>query len=135
MKHLRLFAATISLAVLTACAALGIGTPKAFTDRVAAAQITVTGIRSAALQLLNTGAIGQRDAKNAQATADAGNEAIDLAMTFYNQACPIAMPPAGASAPPMPDPTCSSSAATAKLDAAIAVLTAAQVYLATKGAK
>lgn len=75
--------------MLSACAALGISTPKAFTDRVPAAQITVTGVRSAALGLLNAGAITARDARNAQATADAGNEAIDLALTFYAQACPV----------------------------------------------
>jgi hypothetical protein len=107
--------------MIAGCAALGVQAPKAFTDRAAVAQITVTQIRQQATTLLNAGAITAKDARNAQSTADAGNEAIDLALQFYSASCPAP------TAKPCDVPT-----ATAKLDAAIAVLTAAQVYLATK---
>lgn len=125
---------TVLCALFTACASLGVPPPTTFNGRVAAAQISVTAVRSTALQLLNQGAIGAADAKNARAAADTGNAAIDLAQSMYVQACP-APPAAAASAPDATAPPCVSSAADAKLQSAIAILTAMQSYLNAKGVK
>ena len=114
MKRLTLFLMTLALTVLMGCAALGVDPPQTFNQRAAAAQISVTAVRSSALSLLDAGKISVGDAKNAQASADAGNAAIDLALQFS------ASDPAGAST---------------KLTSAIAILTGVQTYLATKGAK
>jgi hypothetical protein len=114
MKRLRLFAIAVAFGILAACATFGVDPPQTFNQRVAAAQITVTAVRSSALSLLNAEKISVADAKNVQASADAGNAAIDLALTSSAT-----------------DPT----GANNKLAAAIAILTGVQTYLATKGAK
>jgi len=113
-RRIDLFLVALLIATLTACTALGVDTPQTFNQRAAAAQITVTAVRSQALTLLNAGKISAKDAANVQATADAGNAAIDLALATKSA-----------------DPT----AATDKLTAAIAVLTATQAYLTAKGGK
>ena len=114
MKRFTLFLATLALALLTACAALGVDAPQTFNQRAAAAQIAVTSVRGSALSLLNAGKLSVADAKNVQVTADAGNAAIDLALQT------------GASDP---------AGANSKLASAIAILTGVQAYLATKGSK
>lgn len=108
------FALTLLLSILAACAALGVPAPETFSEKVAAAQVTVTSTRVAATQLLNAGKISVQDAKNVQAAADAGNAGIDLAIQLSKT-----------------DP----SAASAKLTSAMAVVTAVQVYLTAQGAK
>lgn len=111
--RLKLFLAAIAVAVLTACAAIGAPPPQTFNERVAAAQISVTALRSTALQLLEAGKITAADARNVQAAANAGNAAIDLAVQIDKT-----------------DP----ATAGAKLTSAMAVIAAVQTYLATKGA-
>lgn len=106
------------------CAQVGAPAPQSFLERAAVAQIAVTTIRTTATGLLNSGAINVADARNAQATANAGNEAIDLALGFYGAACP-----------PTITANCTSVTADAKLSAAVAILTATQSYLASKGKK
>lgn len=110
---------------MVGCAALGIAAPTKFIDRAAAAQLTVTTARSGALTALNLGTISARDARNVQTSADAGNDAIDVAVAAYVAACPAA--PAAASAPP--PPPCTSATADAKLAMATAILGAATTYL------
>ena len=105
------FLAILLLAAITACSALGTDSPKTFNEQAAAAQITVTSTRSMALQLLEAGKITAADAKNAQAAADAGNVAIDIARQY------AATDPTGASA---------------KLTSAVAIVTAVQAYLTAK---
>lgn len=114
MKRLKLCLAAVALTVLAACATVGVDAPQTFNQKAAAAQITVTAVRSSALSLLNAGKISVADAKNVQASADAGNAAIDLALLTSAS-----------------DPT----AAGGKLASAIAILTGVQGYLALKGAK
>ncbi len=114
MKRLSLFVVIAAMALLTACTALGVATPQTFNQRAAAAQITVTAVRSTALSLLTADKITAADGKNVQASADAGNAAIDLAMLTST------VDPAGASS---------------KLSSAIAILGGVQAYLATKGTK
>lgn len=114
MKRLKFFLLGLALCALSACASLGVDAPQTLNHRVAAAQISVTAVRSTALTLLNAGKITAADAKNVQASADAGNAAIDLVMQT------VSTDPGGASK---------------KLDSAIAILTGVQLYLASKGGK
>jgi hypothetical protein len=124
MKRFTLFIVTCMLAILAACTTLGVdapqtfnqraAAPQTFNQRAAAAQITVTAVRSQALTLLMADKISAADAKNVQASADAGNAAIDLALLT------AAADPTGAGS---------------KLTSAITILTGVQAYLASKGAK
>lgn len=127
MKCITPIYALVLAALVAACTTLGVAPPKTFIESAAAAQITVTAVRQTALDLLNAGTINAKQAKTARAAADAGNQAIDLAMDVYVAACPSAGLPVAASAP-APAP-CSVPAASTKLDAAVAILTAAQSIL------
>ena len=129
MKHLRSFLVIPLLAVIVGCSTFGIAPPKTFIDRAVAAQLSATAVRHSAATLLDAGAISVSDARNAQATADAANQAIDLATQFYVAACPL-VPGNGAT-----QKDCTAPAADAKLTSAIAILTVMQTYLTTKGAK
>jgi ABC-type Fe3+-hydroxamate transport system substrate-binding protein len=114
MKQLRyayLFALVLAL---QACASMGIPTPVTFNERAAAATVTVTGIRSATLDLLKTKRISAGDAQNAQDQADVARKGIDVARAVYKT------DPAGADA---------------RLTATITALQAIQTYLRTRGAK
>lgn len=112
MKLLRIPIFSLIFILLSACSALGVDPPKTFNEKAAAAQISVTAARSSALQLLEAGKITAADARNVQAVADAGNAAIDLARQLEKS-----------------DP----NAAGAKLTYAVAIVSAVQTYLATKG--
>lgn len=130
MKRISIFLTACSIALITACSTFGIATPKTFEEKALAAQLSVTTIRSTANSLLTMSLISVADAKNAQAAANVGNEGIDLAIGMYRQACPVLPDKPVAGAAP-----CTAPAATAKIDAIVGILTLAQTYLNTKGAK
>lgn len=114
MKALRLHAAVWALAVLTACAALGLPTAQTFNERLAVGYGAVTAVRNSAATLVATGKITPDDAQNVQTQADNARAALDLARTAYRSG--------------------DTAGATTKLDTTATVLRALQAYLASKGA-
>jgi hypothetical protein len=87
MKRLSAFAIALLTACLVACSTLGVAPPKTFLDRAAVAQLSVTALRGSALQLLEGGQIGTKDARSARSAADAGNQAIDVALVLFSASC------------------------------------------------
>lgn len=120
-KSLLLFA----LALVVGCTTLGVPTPPDFLSGVAAAQISVTTLKQAALDALNAGSINAKQAEAVRTAGNSGNTAIDVAVDAYVAVCPApaASAPAVACAAP--------ATATSKLAAAVALLTDAQALLNT----
>lgn len=114
MKALRLHATIWTLAVLTACAALGLPTAETFNQKLAVGYGTVTAIRDSAATLVVAGKLTPDDAQNVQTQADTFRAALDVARTAYK---------AGDVA-----------GATTKLDTTATALRALKAYLASKGA-
>jgi len=114
MRTLRLHAAVWALAVLTACAALGLPTAETFNQKLAVGYGTVTAIRNSATTLVTAGKLSPDDAQNVQTQADTARSALDLARTAYRSG--------------------DTAGATTKLDTTATVLRALQAYLASKGA-
>lgn len=104
--------AVVCIAILGACAQLGVQAPATFNQKAVAAHATVEGVAKTALQLRQAGKLSDQDRGNVVASLTAAEQAIDIA-TLTAKADP--------------------AGGTAKLDAAIAALTALQTYLATKG--
>ena len=111
MKRFTLFLATLALALLTACAAIGSATPDTFNQRLAVASASVTEVRHTATTLLQAGRITVVDAQNIQAQADVAREGLNVARGM-----------AGTDV----------TAASTRLDVANAALRALQAYLITK---
>lgn len=99
------------LALLAACAQVGLPTPETLNQKIAIGYGTVSQVRTTALQLLQAGKIKADDAQNIQNSADQGRQALDIARTLS---------------------ATDASAATNKLQMATTILTAAQAYLATR---
>jgi hypothetical protein len=102
-----LLAAT-AVAVLSACASLGVPTPKTFSERLAAGYTSVTTTRQTATILLNGQVISSADATNIQKQADVAREGLDVARTLQG------------------------IDAEKKLDATLLILDAAHSYLCAK---
>jgi hypothetical protein len=68
--------------LLAGCAALGVPTPKSFSERLASGYVTVASIRTSAATLLNGSVITSSDAENIQKQADVGREGLDVARTL-----------------------------------------------------
>lgn len=98
-------------ALMVACAQLGLPTPETMNEKIAAAQGSVTQVRTSATQLLQAGKISSSDATNVLTTTDAASEGIRVARVISEQ---------------------NPAAAQSKLVATMTVLTALQAYLATK---
>lgn len=110
-------AATAMLIIATAllflgCAQLGVTAPATFNQKEAAAHVTIEGIAKTALSLHQAGKLSEADRSNIVATLRSAESGIDVAKLVAKT------DPAGG---------------LTKLDASIAVLTALQAYLATKG--
>lgn len=103
----------IVAALVIACAQLGVQTPTTFNQKAIAGHAAVEGIAKTALTLYQAGKLSDADRSNVVATLRSAESGIDLATQVAKT-----------------DPT----GAGTKLDASIAVLTALQTYLATKGA-
>lgn len=99
---------------VTACTTLGISQPTTFNQKAVAAHATVEGVAKTAASLRATGKLSDADRDNVVASLRSAEMGIDIA-TMAAKTDPVA----GAT----------------KLDASIAVLTALQTYLATKGGK
>lgn len=99
-------------AAFSGCAQLGLPTPQTMNEKIAAAQGSVTQVRSSATQLLVAKKITSTDAENVLKSTDAAAEGVAVARTIATT------DPAGANF---------------KLTAAVTILTALQTYLATKG--
>lgn len=110
------------VAVAFGCAQLGMSPADTFNKKLAAGYATVDAVAQGATQLVQQGKLHPTDQANVVATTKAGVQGLDLARSIYAQSCPPGSPA-----------TCAAPAATAKLEATIAVLTAMQTYLATKG--
>jgi len=95
---------------LHACNA--VPTPQTFNEREAAAISAVTEVRRATLTLLQAEKITAADAQNVQKQADAIVEGLKVARTLHST---------------------NAAAATDKLQATLAILTALQGYIASKG--
>lgn len=106
------YLALVALLLIAACAQLGLPAPETMREKVAAAQGASTQLRATATQLLNAKKISSADATNVLKTTDAAAEGIALAMQLSAS-----------------DP----AAADTRLKATVAILTALQTYLATKG--
>lgn len=98
--------------VVQACASLGVSAPATFNQKAVAAHSTVEGVAKTATGLRLAGKLSDQDRDNVVASLRAAEQAIDIA-TLTAKADP--------------------AGGTAKLDAAIAALTALSTYLATKG--
>lgn len=114
MKRIVLFLASLVLATLTACAAIGIAPTDTFNKRTAAAYATVQTIADAATAGLKAGKLSTADATNVVTTGRTALAAIGVAENLH------ATNPQGGED---------------KLAATLAILTALQTYLATQGAK
>jgi len=101
----------VSGAALIACAQLGLPTPTTINEKIAAAQGSVTQVRTTAATLLRSNSISVADAENALKVTDAASEGIQVARTLSAQ-----------------DP----NAAQARLTMIVTTLTAVQAYLASK---
>jgi hypothetical protein len=120
--HIPTVVATLATAFVVACAQLGMAPVDTFNKKLAAGYATVDAIAQGATALVQSGKLNSTDQANVVATAKAGVQGLDLARSMYTQSCPPGTPP-----------TCAAPNATTKLEATIAVLTAMQAYLATKG--
>lgn len=116
-KFLGYFGGLLAIAVCAlavGCAQLGVSAPATFKQKEVAAHATVEGIAKTALTLRMAGKLSDADRDNVVATLKSAEAGIDLAVMAAKTD-----PVAGAT----------------KLDTSIAVLTALQTYLATKGGK
>ena len=123
--HIPTVAALLATALVigvSACAQLGLSPADTFNKKLAAGYATVDAVAQGATALVNQGKLGDSDKANVVATTKAAVQGLDLARSLYTQACPPGSPA-----------TCTAPSATTKLEATIAVLTAMQTYLATKG--
>lgn len=111
MKRLHLFLAALALAFLTACAGLDITPPQTFNQKALAAHKTVTTIAQSATTLRAAGKLGDADRANIVSTLKAAESGIDLATELAKT---------------------DATAGSTKLELQIKVLTALQLYLATK---
>lgn len=73
----------VLLVMLTACATLGVATPKTFNERLAAAYSTVTAARDTTATLLSANKISAVDARNAQEQLDNARTGLDLARQIH----------------------------------------------------
>lgn len=108
-----LFLLAVALSILGACAQLGVQAPATFNQKAVAAHQTVEGVAKLSLTLYQAGKLSEADRTNIVATLRSAEQGIDLA-TLASKT--------------------NAQAGMTKLDASIAVLTALQTYLATKGA-
>jgi len=114
MRKLFHTAAVLLMAMaITACSSLGVSAPQTFNQKALAAHSTVTAIANSASALRAAGKLSDGDRDNIVATLRSAEAGIDMATLTAKT-----NPAAGAD----------------KLSASIAVLTALQTYLATKGA-
>lgn len=95
--------------LLLGCASLGVPTPQNFRERLAAATVTVTGVRQTNLTLLTAKKISPDDAAYVNAKANEARAGIDIARSLEKV-----------------DPT----GADNRLSAAIVILEALNAYLA-----
>jgi hypothetical protein len=114
MRLLRAIVLALLAVLFAACTTLGIQAPQTFNQRAVAAHNTVTAIATSALTLRTAGKLSDADRDNVVQTLRTAEAGIDLATLTAKT-----------------DPTAGAD----KLSASIAVLTALQTYLATKGAK
>ena len=115
MKTYRnLFAATILVAMFTACATLGMPTPKSFNERAASGYTTVTTVAQTTTSLLRAKVISVADAENVEKQATTAKEGLDIARSLHGSV-----------------PT----AADQRLEASLVILQALQKYLAERGGK
>lgn len=74
---------TVAVVGLTACATLGVPTPKTFNQKFAVGISTVTSARTTALTLLTATKITADDAANVNKQADVAREGLELARTIH----------------------------------------------------
>lgn len=129
MKKMTLFSAFVVLAVLAACAQLGLQTPDTFEKKAAAAIVTVQTVAESATAALVAGKLSKTDAENVVSTGRASLQAIMVAQQLYYAACPLRAQIETS------DPACKAPAAENKLAATLVILTTLQSYLATQGVK
>lgn len=111
MLALLLAVSVPAVVTMHGCTTLGVPTPQTFSERVAAGYVGVTTVRDSATTLLQAGSITADDARNIQAQADNVRAGLDIARTVSSV-----------------DPT----AADAKLQATLQILTALDSYLRTR---
>lgn len=114
LRHLHLATALMLLALLTACAQMGMRSPETFNQRIAAGYTTVQAVNEGALVALNAGKLSKADAGNIVTSSRAALDGLTVARTLHAS-----------------DPM----AAENRLAATLAILQSLQAYLATQGAK
>lgn len=112
MRFLRFFLLSLALG-LVACSGLGVSSPVTFNQKVYAAAKTVDTLAASALAARQAGKLSDSDKDNLVQTLNSSLVGLRVA-TQLNQTDP--------------------AAAQTRLDMTVAVLTALQGYLATKGA-
>lgn len=111
-RTLQTFIAALAVAFLMGCSTLGVQSPTDFNGRLAAGYKTVEGVANTATQLRAAGKLSDADRENVVATSRTAVAGLDLAGQVHKT---------------------NPAAGDQKLTATIAVLTALQTYLATKG--
>jgi hypothetical protein len=104
--------AGLALAIVMGCSTFGVQSPTDFNGRLAAGYKTVEGVANTATQLRVAGKLSDADRDNVVATSRTAIAGLDLAGQVHKT---------------------NPAAGDQKLTATIAVLTALQTYLATKG--
>ncbi len=82
-RRLQLYSLPLVLLLLSACASLGLQTPKTFNERLAAGYVSVTAARDTAATLLTAGKITAGDAQNVQQQADNARSGLDIARSVH----------------------------------------------------
>ena len=75
--------AVIILALLAACAPIGVSAPQTFNERLVTSVATVSAVRTTATALLHEGQISVEDAQRVRAQADKAREEIEVARALH----------------------------------------------------
>jgi hypothetical protein len=111
-QSLRFSVIGMALALLGACASLGLATPQTFNQKLAVGYASVTALRDTTNTLATAKTITVNDARNIEAQLDNARAALDIAKSTYAT-----------------DPT----GAQSKVDTALTALTALQTYMTSRG--
>lgn len=79
-----------AMTLFQACQMLGAPVPQSFSERVAVAYASVTGVRQTAASLVRADMISPDDAQNIQNQADTARQGIDVARRLHEQGASVA---------------------------------------------
>lgn len=77
------FSLPFLLLLLSACAQLGLQSPKSFNDKLATGYVTITAARDSTATLLTSGKITAADAQQIQTQCDNARSGLDIARSVH----------------------------------------------------